>query len=102
MADGKGLPLIILGVVALIAIIGLVLLFRTTSTGGVIATPPTVAPGVAKLPAPGYGQVIRAGIHTGQGLPCQRQSNGFCDPNDDCQVGIRYGKCDRNCNCKLT
>jgi hypothetical protein len=37
MAEGKGLALIILGIVAVIAVVGLVLLFKGSTTGNYIA-----------------------------------------------------------------
>jgi hypothetical protein len=40
MAEGKGVALAILGIVALIAVVGLVLLFSGKTTGGVVANDP--------------------------------------------------------------
>ncbi|MBI4146268.1 hypothetical protein HY489_02935 [Candidatus Woesearchaeota archaeon] len=95
------IAIMILGIVALIGSIGLVAMLTGTSTGAMassarmdskIAECMKLLEQIGNQPVPS----VEAG------LPCQKQPNGYCDPSDDCQVGIRYGKCDKNCNCVLT
>lgn len=66
--DEKSLPLVILGIVALIAIVGLVLLFKSGAAGAVVANPvesgiiytgvATSAPSVLPMSSTAYREAI--------------------------------------------
>jgi len=88
----ENISIIILGVISLIAVVGLVLMFDGGATGA-----------LNKQIVPFVSQEGRTGIGpTASGLPCSRNPNGQCNQGDDCMVGIQTGKCDTTCNCILT
>jgi len=90
------ISIVILGVVSLIAVLGLVLMFNgdpTGAVGGRCATGEHIRNGVL---------TCRNAVPVSSGLPCSRNPNGQCSQGDDCMVGIQTGKCDTTCNCQLT
>jgi len=88
----ENVSIVILGVVSLIAVLGLVLMFNTGLTG---ALGKQIIPFVSEGGRTGPGP-------TASGLPCSPNPNGQCNQADDCMVGIQTGKCDTRCNCVLT
>ncbi len=65
MADKKEVSILLLGIVAILAIVGLVLLFTSPAATGKVFTPPPLPPGV-ESPAP-VGYQATVGGQAGQG-----------------------------------
>ncbi len=67
MTDKKEVNILLLGVVAILAIIGLVLLFTSPAATGKAFFPPALPP-TLETPAPvGYGPVVQGGQASGAG-----------------------------------
>ncbi|MBS3148841.1 hypothetical protein J4219_08230 [Candidatus Woesearchaeota archaeon] len=84
----------ILGIISLIAIVGLILMFSGGSTGALF---------LACASGQHFDKAVLTCVNNAQtsGLPCSPNSNGQCS-QDDCLVGIQTGRCDTRCNCVLT
>ncbi len=104
----KIVSLLMLGVVALIAVVSLVLMFNGGTTGAVAKSVPVSSRSYATVPSlvskiDACKQLLTQqgvlGVNRPVDVNCVAQTNGVCDTTDDCKIGIRHGKCNAQCQC---